>query len=69
MRCFPSAPLMPPSPAHPHCPQYTWIFALAVIVGFFESYGIGANDLVRAPGGAPRGMPKRRLDSHVCKAM
>ncbi|KAL4452348.1 hypothetical protein ABPG75_008010 [Micractinium tetrahymenae] len=29
---------------------YTWIFALAVIVGFAESYGIGANDLANAFG-------------------
>lgn len=29
---------------------YTWIFGLAVVVGFAESYGIGANDLANAFG-------------------
>lgn len=50
-------------PAHPVCSQYTWIFAIAVIVGFFESYGIGANDLVRPGSGTPQGCRWRRLDS------
>ncbi len=39
---------------------------MAVIVGFFESYGIGANDLVSPTAAARCGMPnRRRLDSRA----
>lgn len=29
--------------------QYTWVFALSVIVAFFAAFGIGANDVVSCP--------------------
>ena len=29
--------------------QYTWVFALSVIVAFFAAFGIGANDVVSSP--------------------
>lgn len=53
-----AAPMLPVSLTWIPCSllpaaQYTWIFAISVIVGFAESFGIGANDLVRTCVGRP----------------
>ena len=40
--------------------QYTWVFALSVIVAFFAAFGIGANDVVSGTLFLPQ------LDLHKC---